>query len=436
MNLANYKNIYFLGIKGAGLTGLAQVLKKMGHKVWGSDVAEVFFTDQVLKRSRIKVLSGFKSKQITDDIDLVIYSTAYDKKNVELKTAVKKKIPILSYPQAIGSLFAGRYGIAVCGTHGKTTTTAMLGYVLQELGQDPLVIVGSAVKQFGGNARYGRGDYLVVEADEYQNKLRYYRPRAIILTSADFDHPDYFKNQKAYNKVFKHFIKSLPGNGLVIAFTDDKNVREIIKSATCRVVAYGRQDVYNFKLAIPGEYNRWNALAVLTLIKELGLDVSKARKIIENFKGVKRRFELLGKKNKILVYDDYAHHPTEVKQLLKMARAEFPDRKIWAVFQSHTYTRTKALLPQFAKAFKPADQVIVLDIFGSAREKHGGVTPQDLVTAINKYSKNASYRGNMNMVVNYLAGEVKSGDVVLTIGAGENWKVGVDLLEKLGKERK
>ncbi len=435
MKLNDFQNIYLIGIKGAGMTGLAQILSQRGKNVWGSDTPDVFFTDQVLKREGIKVLSKFQTKNITKKIDLVIYSTAYNEKNIEFRTAKKKGLKMISYPQALGLLFEHQYNIAVCGTHGKTTTTAMLGYVLQELELDPTVVVGSEVEQLGGNARSGLGNYLVIEADEYQNKLKYYNPQAVILTSADFDHPDYFKNQTAYNKVFKDFVKRIPPDGVLVACWDNKNVREIARVAKCRVVKYGFK-IYdlrfkNIKLQVPGEYNQLNALAVLTLIKELGLEVKKARNILEKFRGCKRRFELLGRVKGILIYDDYAHHPVEVAKVLETARKEFPKRKIWAIFQSHTYTRTKVLIKDFAKSFKEADQVIVLDIFGSAREKQGTITPQQVVKEINKYSKNATYHGKIKVVVDYLAKEVKPGDVVITIGAGENWKVGEGLIKKL-----
>jgi UDP-N-acetylmuramate--alanine ligase len=311
----------------------------------------------------------------------------------------------------------------------------MLGYVLQELDQDPLVVVGSEVEQLGGNARYGRGKYLVIEADEYQNKLQYYSPQIVILTSADWDHPDFFPDQATYNQVFKDFVARLPQDGLLVAFTDDQNVKEIIKSAKCRVVEYPQRTANSpamaertAKLLLPGEHNIWNATAVLTLIKELGLDTTRAAEILATFKGSKRRFELMGEKKGVKVYDDYAHHPVEVRNLLAAAREVFPSNKIWAVFQSHTYTRTKALLKEFGQSFKLADQVIVLPIFGSAREMQGTVSPQDLVAEINKNSGTASYHGTIEEVVKYLVAEVKPGDVVITIGAGENWKVGEGLL--------
>lgn len=412
------------------MTALAQIFRGMGKTVWGSDVAEPFFTDAVLRRSKIKVLP-FDAKNITKEIDLLVYSTAYGPSNPEFVAAKKLGVKMLSYPEALGLLFAGKYGIAVCGTHGKTTTTAMLGYVLQELKADPLVVVGSEVKQLGGNARFGKGKYFVVEADEYQNKLKHYSPRAVILTSADWDHPDYFKNQKAYNQVFKDFVRRIPKNGLLVAFSQDKNVREIIKSAKCKVVKYGYcLPATSYQLLIPGEHNLWNASAVLTLIAELGLDVVKVQKILTKFKGCKRRFELMGEKRGVKIYDDYAHHPTEVQKLLEAARGKFPKDRIWAVFQAHTYTRTKALLKDFGRSFQNADRVVILPIFGSAREAQGTVSPKDLVREINRHSHNASYRGKITEAAEYLKKQIKPGDIVICIGAGENWKVGKILLAK------
>ncbi|MFA5359051.1 MAG: UDP-N-acetylmuramate--L-alanine ligase [Patescibacteria group bacterium] len=433
MDLKDYQNIYFLGIKGAGMTAMAQMLKKIGKNVWGSDIPETFFTDEVLAKDGIKVLSPFAAGNITDDIDLIIYSTAYNEKNEEFKFAKEKGMTMLSYPQSLGLLFKDHYGIAVCGAHGKTTTTAMLGYVLQELGQDPLVIVGSAVDQLGGNARFGQGKYLVVEADEYQNKLQYYSPKAVILTSADFDHPDFFADQNAYNQVFKDFVARIPVDGLLIAFVDDANVAEIIRQAKCRVIEYhkNQKGLPTINLQLSGEHNIWNATAILLLLKELGLDIDKAAEVLSQFKGTKRRFEFLGEKDGILVYDDFAHHPVEIQKLLKAARTKFPGKKIWAVFQAHTYTRTKALLKEFGESFTDADEVIVLDIFGSAREEHGGVTTKQLVDEIDKNSHNASYRGTIDDVTKYLRQNAKTGDVIMTIGAGENWQVGVNFLENI-----
>jgi len=428
--LRQAKRVYFIGIKGAGMTALAQVLKGWGKTVSGSDTADIFFTDDVLKKEKIRVVAPFRAGNLPA-ADLVIRSTAYTaSNNVEVKTAVKKKLPMMTYPQAVGQLFAGRYGIAVCGTHGKTTTSAMLTFVLKELGLDPTAIIGSAVPQLGGSACVGQGQYLVVEADEYQNKLRHYRPRAIILTSADWDHPDYFKNQAAYNRVFIDFIKRLPKDGLLIAFQDDKNVRVIAKHARCRVVWYGKKGP-RLPLAVPGDHNQWNAAAVVTLCQSLTLPKQKVIAALKRFTGTKRRFELLGEKKGVKVYDDYAHHPAEVIATLQAVRQQFKKNRLIVAFQSHTYTRTKALLPAFAKAFRLADEVIVLDIFGSAREKHGSITPEKLAAAIHRQSRNASYRGNFSAVVDYLTDHVRRGDVVIVMGAGENWKVGVGLLKKL-----
>ncbi len=428
-SLQQAKKLYFVGIKGAGMTALAQILKGWGKKVSGSDVRSVFFTDEVLKKNKIKIFSPFKASNVSQ-ADLVIYSTAYNaKNNIEIKTALKKKLPLLSYPQAVGQLFDQKIGLAVCGTHGKTTTSAMLTFVMKELNLSPTALIGSAVPQFGGGAVVGTSQYVVVEADEYQNKLKYYHPQIVILTSADFDHPDYFKNQTAYNKVFTDFIKKISDDGLLIAFALDKNVQKIKRGAKCQVVTYS--DKYKLKLKLPGRHNQYNANAVMTLAEQFGWPLDKVQRALQKFAGTKRRFELLGQKRRIKVYDDYAHHPTEIRAALQAAREKFPRQKIWLAFQSHTYTRTKSLLPDFAQSFKLADQVVVLDIFGSAREKQGGIDAPKLAAAINRVSHNASYRGDFSAVVDYLAKQVKPGDVVLTMGAGENWQVGVKLLKKL-----
>jgi len=479
MDLANAKKIYLIGIKGVGMTAIAQVLKLRGKEVTGSDTHEKFFTDEVLAKSGIKFYEGFDAANLEKEKpDLAIYSTAYGDDNPELAAARKSGVAILSYPEALGQILKEGFGLAVCGTHGKTTTTAMLGFVMRELGADPTVIVGSAVPQLGGNARAGGGKHVVVEADEYQNKFLYYFPRGVILTSAEYDHPDFFKTPEEYVDAFRKFVAKIPASaeatagrpaeGFLVACFDDKNVREIAASASCKIISYGLEagdwrasliranggiaqiaqiaqgggsmafevSEYGesrgvFQIQLLGNHNVANALAVIAVCSELGFDIDKIREALGKFIGTVRRFEIKGEINGVTVIDDYGHHPTEIRVTLEAARQRYPDKKIWCVFHPHTFTRTKALFSDFVKSFGAADKTIVIDIYGSAREVTGGVSSRDLVEAIKKEGSDALYIPTIKEAADYLAQEVKSGDVVITMGAGDVWRVGELLLEKL-----
>lgn len=436
------------------MTAIAQVFKLRGADVVGSDTHEKFFTDEVLGKSRIKFYEGFNAINLEKEKpDLVIYSTAYTDENPELAAARESGVTILSYPEALGQILKEGFGIAVCGTHGKTTTTAMLGFVLQELGADPTVIVGSAVPQLGGNARAGSGKYIIIEADEYQNKFLHFEPMAIILTSVEYDHPDFFKTPENYIDAFRKFVVKIPVDGFLVSCFDNKNVREIAKTAKCKIISYGleagdwqaknvlqkdggmifeavedNKSYGTFQIQLLGNHNVANALAVIAACSKLGYNINQIRDALQKFSGTLRRFEIKGEVNGVTIVDDYGHHPTEIRVTLEAARQRWPEKKIWCVFHPHTFTRTKALLADFAKSFGAVDKIIVLDIYGSAREKFGGVHSRDLVEAIKKEGKDAIYLSNIPEAADFLTQEVKGGDVVITMGAGDVWRVGEMLL--------
>jgi UDP-N-acetylmuramate--alanine ligase len=436
IDLSNIKKTYFIGIKGVGMTALAQVLQGRGIEVLGSDTDEEFFTDAVLKRLKIKVIEGFNKENIPANVDAVIVSTAYlgqGVKNPEVAEVKKRGMPLLTYAQVLGMLFKEKYGIAVAGTHGKSTVTAMLGVVLEEAGLDPTVIVGTKVLQWQSNARVGQSQYLVAEADEYRNNFLHYSPQALVLTSLEYDHPDFFKDFEEYKETFRELIRKIPSSGFIVANSQDKQVKEVVKEASCRVIEYGLPHVLSQKnpdveekieLQVPGQHNLLNALAVMTVGRELGIKITTIKKALANFKGTSRRFELKEETRGILFIDDYAHHPTEIQATLKAAKTLYPQRKIWAVFQPHTFSRTQALLKEFAQSFHQADEVIILDIYGSAREKAGGVHAQDLVREIKKYKDDqVRYIATIEQAREYLKKQCQPGQVVLTMGAGDVWKL-------------
>ncbi|MFC1678332.1 UDP-N-acetylmuramate--L-alanine ligase [Patescibacteria group bacterium] len=480
MDLKRIKKVYMIGIKGVGMTMLAQYLREKGIYVSGSDTSEKFMTDQVLGKAGIKVIETFDSKNIPDDADLIIYSSAYNKKtNPEVAKVISKE-NVLTYAQALGLIFNGQYGIGVIGSHGKTTTTAWLGYVVDKAGLSPSVLVGANVPQFSGTSLIGKSDYMISELDEYQNKLHYYHPKAIILNNIEYDHPDFFVSKEDYYNVFIDFIKKIPSNGFVVVNYDDSIIRKIINvNCRSRIITYALDEVADyiaydikqiddpssitgskqyfkvklgssnfeeneimenstridvlgdFSIQLLGIHNIYNALAVIATSIELNIDLAKIRTYLEEFQGTERRTQLLGEYRGAKIIDDYAHHPTEIRTTLKGLKSAYPNNKIIVVFHPHTFTRTKALLDDFSASFNNADEVIVLDIYGSAREEQGGVHSKDLVAEIKKDNKKSKilYIPTLKEAENYLRKIIESNDVIILMGAGDVFRIGQNLIK-------
>jgi len=452
------QKIYFVGIKGSGMAALVEIFKKMGKEVTGSDTTEKFFTDQVLKKIGVNFFEGFDGKNIqkAGRVDLVIYSTAYSaKNNPELEFAEKKGIPLISYPEAIGILMKNKVGIAVCGTHGKTTTTAMLALALKEAGADPTAIVGSRINQVGSNALVGESNYFIVEADEYQNKFLNYNPMAVVLTSLDFDHPDFFKDFNAYKKAFIDFVGKIPTHGFLVAWGGSNSTLEVAQKANCEVILYDffsnekKEEIEkmfgnkmsktsffeipgDLKLRVPGRHNLLNAGAVLAVCQKLKISQEKAKKALENYQGTARRFEKLGEYQGALIIDDYAHHPEEIRATLKAAKEKYPEKRIICVFHPHTFSRTEALLLGFSRSFDDCDELIVLDVYGSAREKEGKIGSAELVKEISKLRPNVFHLPKIEEAVFFLRKKLRKGDLLLTMGAGNVNEVGQALLKNKG----
>ncbi|HAI74567.1 MAG TPA: UDP-N-acetylmuramate--L-alanine ligase [Candidatus Moranbacteria bacterium] len=467
IDLKKIRKIYIIGIKGSGVVAIAEILKSMGVEISGSDVSEKFFTDEVLQKLGINYFEEFSAKNIPADADLILYSTAYNaENNIEFKTAREKNIPMISYPEILAELFNQKYGIAVCGTHGKTTTSAMLAFVLQKVGVSPTAVIGSRVRQWGTNAIVGKSEHFIIEADEFQNKLKLYEPKAVILTSIDYDHPDFFKTFEDYKKAFENFVTKIPKIGFLVVWGESVSTLAISKNAKCNVLSYGflkdcdykisnyqfpifndqifnssfqsfdvsyrNKNLGNFKIQLIGKHNALNAAAVIATCYKLNFNMTKVRSALAEFEGTSRRFEYIGEKNGAILIDDYAHHPEEIKATLKVAREIYPEKNIIAVFHPHSYSRTEALLQDFAQSFDDSDQVIVLDIYGSARENTGKVSSLDLVKLINKYSPaKADYIPTINETVEFLQDKIGANDVVIAIGAGNVWEVARKLKDEL-----
>lgn len=453
------------------MTALAQVLVNAGISVTGSDTNETFFTDRVLKKLGITVSEGFAPENIPARCDAVIYSTAYSpERNPELRAALAEKVSVWSYPEALGFLTREKLTLAVCGTHGKTTTSALLATLLAAADLDPLAVVGSEITGWGGNALPGKGNYFVLEADEYQNKLALYEPHGVILTSIDWDHPDFFPTPADYTEVFHAFVKRIPQHGFLVACGDSAAVKAVASVAHTTVSTYGflpdnaavihdftpllpdtpagergmrsrfsiiweGRKLGPFELRLAGQHNALNATAVLLVGLRLKIPLPTLTQALADFRGTKRRFEFIGERKGALIFDDYAHHPDEVRATLAAVRGLYPERQIHAIFHPHTFTRTKALLQDFAQCFEDADEVYVLDIYGSARESQGGVNADELVTLMNRYRPGlARYAANRAELTDEMRGRLNRHDLVLTLGAGDVWQVAEALVsERKGK---
>lgn len=449
------------------MTALAELLSAHGLQITGSDTEERFYTDEILKRLGISYSEHFSQDNISQKTELVIYSTAYNPETQpELIRAKELGIPFFSYPESVGRLTEERLTLAVCGTHGKTTTSALLAQVLQQAGARPEAIIGSRLNAWGGSALAGDGKYLVLEADEYQNKFQYYHPFAVILTSVDYDHPDFFETVADYERVFQDFITKIPPHGVLVYCGDESRVVAVAKGAKCHTLSYGLlpendivilpkekksgvaaplggtlqsaeiaaggESLGIFETKLAGKHNLENLASVVALSKFLKLPQKEVRRGIAEFSGIARRFEFLGEHFGALIYDDYAHHPEELKVTLGAFHELYPERRLRAVFHPHTFSRTKALFEDFAQSFDEVDELIVLDIYGSAREKQGGVTSEELVAAINRYTPGkATAMSDYDEIVKHFEDTMGRNDVIISLGAGDVWKITHQLAKKI-----
>lgn len=452
----NYKNIHFIGIGGIGMSGLAQILNERGFNISGSDIAANNITES-LKGKGIKIFIGHKPENI-DNADVIVVSSAISINNPEVKTAIKKGIPIMHRSEMLAKLMENKKGIAIAGTHGKTTTTSMISLILDKVGYDPTIIVGGIVPEFESNAKNGNGDFVVAEADESDGSLIRLRPFFGIITNIEADHLDYYSGIGDIKKVFEKFLALFPNNGYALLNYDDNNVKDIIKTCHNKYITYGLNNGVDFKasnivfhdfgstftivregvsleeisLSVPGIHNIYNALAATALGISLGIKFDDIRSILSTFKGVKRRFQIIGKNDQFTIIDDYAHHPTEIMATLSAARKIISNNRLISIFQPHRYTRTKYFYDDFGKAFFNSDIVIITDIYPAGEENIPQVTSKLIVDSLKKYGHNSVwYIPNIQEVPEFITNLVESNDTIITIGAGDIWKVGKILKEKL-----
>jgi len=459
-------HVHFIGIGGSGLSAIARLLLESGYAVSGSDRALTPFAEEV-RKAGATVYIGHHPRNLKD-ADWVVRSSAIKEDNPEVKAARRAGLAVYKRADFLGRLMEDKTGIAIAGTHGKTTTTAMTAWVLFTMGRDPSFIVGGVVNNLGVNAHAGKGKTFVIEADEYDNMFLGLKPQIEVVTSLEHDHPDFFPTFDSMVESFRKFVDLLPDDGTFIACVEDTGAMELVsyaRKAGKNIVGYGVQSEatinsplwvmgrevkpnqrggFNFvtssnlgntglgsvevSLQIPGKHNVRNALAVLTIIDVLGLPREKAAKALSEFTGTGRRFQLRGEVNGISIFDDYAHHPTEIAATLEGARARYPEHRIWAVWQPHTYSRTKTLFLDFARAFKDADEVIVTEVY-AAREPKEDFTSAEIVSTMPHLS--ARYIETLPEVTTYLLTHLKPGDVVLVLSAGDADQISTDVIKGL-----
>ncbi len=450
-------HIHLVGVGGFGLSAIARVLLGLGYTVSGSDQVASDLTT-ALAAEGVRVAIGHAAANV-GGADLVLISSAVPPDNPEVLAARAAGIPVVKRADFLGALMTGRTGVAVAGAHGKTTTTAMLASVMLAAELDPTFIVGGVLADLGTNARAGRGQVFLIEADEYDRMFLGLQPQAAVLTVIEHDHPDCYPTFEEMLLAFRQFVGRLPQDGLLVACRDDDGARllgqewEVAggeirwygfsrEAAWCAtdprpnraggsdfVVMREGETVGLIRLRVPGRHNVLNALATVALADWLQIPFETTRSALTEFRGVGRRFEVKGEVGAVLVVDDYAHHPTEVTATLAAARERYPGRRLWAVFQPHTYSRTKALLSEFAAAFGGADQVVVLDIYPARERDTLGVSAVELVERMSHPA--VQYIGGRREAADFLVGNLQPGDVVLTLGAGDGYMVGEWVLDAL-----
>ena len=452
------RRVHFIAAGGIGMSGIAQVLLNLGFEVTGSDIRESDNTRMLVEKGAI-VHVGHKAEQI-HGADVVVYSSAIDRENPEMVEAMRLNIPLISRAEMLAELMRMKSGIAVAGSHGKTTTTSMLSWSLSKAGLDPTFVVGGKLSTLATNARLGDGDYFVVEADESDGSFLKYSPVLSIVTNIDAEHLDYYHDLSNVKSAFLAFMNKVPFYGSVILCLDDENIQSILPKVMRPYVTYGinKQARYraenirtegvrtSFDLVVdgqdnglvvihlPGEHNVRNALAVIAASQQLDLPVSVIKQALEEFKGVYRRFEFKGEARGVQIVDDYGHHPSEIRASLLAAQAAFPDNRIVAVFQPHRYSRVKHHFEQFAASFHDADLLVVTEIYAASEKPLPGVSGQALYEAIVQHGhRYASYEADLNAIAPRLAEVVRPGDMVITFGAGDVNKVGMQLLDLLGR---
>ncbi|TAN60084.1 UDP-N-acetylmuramate--L-alanine ligase [bacterium] len=453
------KNIHFVGIGGSGMNGIAEVLINMGYRVTGSDMAETPVTKRLCTLGAV-IHIGHREDNVKG-ADCVVYSSAVKKDNPEIKEANSRLIPIIPRAEMLSELMRMKYGIAIAGTHGKTTTTSMISMILAAAKMDPTIVTGGKLNSLGANAKLGTGDFLVAEADESDRSFLKLSPTIAVVTNIDREHMENYSGMDDVKASYLSFINKVPFYGCAVICLDHPVLQSLIPGITRRHISYGftaQADVharnirhdgmetsfevwYNranagvITLKLPGEHNVYNALAAVSVARELAVPFAEIKEGLEGFTGVERRFHVRGEAAGVIVVDDYGHHPEEIKAVLRAAKKGFTNRLV-VVFQPHRYSRTKDLFQEFLSAFNDAEKLVLTDIYAAGEEKIEGISGEALYKGIKAYGhKDVSFCPSVSEMPAFLDGVVTSGDMVITLGAGDVWKTGVELLELLKKRK-
>ncbi|MBI2877490.1 MAG: UDP-N-acetylmuramate--L-alanine ligase [Candidatus Tectomicrobia bacterium] len=449
------KNIHFVGIGGIGMSGIAEILLNLGFKVSGSDLASSETTER-LARLGADISLGHRPENIRR-ADVVVVSSAVRSDNVEVQAAREKAIPVIPRAEMLAELMRMKYGIAIAGAHGKTTTSSMIAAVLARGGLDPTAIIGGKVKSLGSNAHPGKGDFLVAEADESDRSFLRLSPTIAVVTTLDEEHLDHYRDLADIQEAFLQFINRVPFYGLAVLCSDEVHLQELLPQVEKRTLTYGLQPPAHYqgrelsfqqhtttftayqgeealgriRLPVPGQHNIANALGAIAVGMELGIPFSIIREALESFTGIQRRFEVKGESPEILLVDDYGHHPTEIQATLRAAKAGWGERRLVVTFQPHRYTRTHTLFDKFISAFDEADLLILTRIYPAGELPIPGVDSRLLYEKIQERGHPpVLYFEEKEEIIGYLLEARQPGDLLLTLGAGDIWKVGEAFWER------
>ena len=459
------RRIHFVGIGGIGMSGIAEVLLNLGYQVSGSDVAESETTRR-LATLGARIAYGHRAEQVTSEVDVVVISSAVKYANPEVVRARELMIPVIPRAEMLAELMRLKYGIAVAGTHGKTTTTSLVAAVLAQAHLDPTMVIGGKLNVLGSNARLGQGRFLVAEADESDGTFLLLTPTIVVVTNIDPEHLDFYGDMEKVKAAYLEFINRVPFYGRAILCLDSVNVRALLPHVRKRFVTYGLSPEAEFiardlkvsdlttfcevwhrderlgelHLNLPGRHYALNALAVVAVARELGISFAQVQDVLKSFGGIQRRFEVKGEAAGVLVVDDYAHHPEELRATLRAARegiAREGTRRLVALFQPHRYTRTRDLFDDFLSAFDDADVLLLTEIYPAGEEHLEGVSGEALYRALKKRGHaDVRFVPQRNDLTAAALEVVQAGDVVLTLGAGDIYRAGSELLAALGEEQK
>ena len=454
LRLSGLRRLHFIGIGGAGMSGIALVLHRRGYEVTGSDLKSSRYTG-LLEEAGVTVTLGHDPRNL-DHPDVVVISSAIPEHNRELSAARRRGFPVVRRAQALAWVMEGRRGIAVCGTHGKTTTTSMISRTLMDVGLDPSFLVGGELNDLGSNARHGAGESMVCEADESDGSLLYLRPEVAVFTNLELDHHSHYRHVDDVADVFRRFIAQLPEHGRMVYWADDAKLAKLATDARCRTTSYGLgagadyqarevglhrragsfevwrhgEHLADAELVVPGQHNVLNALACFASLTELQVSPAEIAASLRSFTGAVRRFQWKGERGAVTVVDDYAHHPTELKATLRAARTGDWGRVV-AVFQPHLYSRTRYLHQEFAEALLEADVAVITEIYGAREEPQPGISAKLILDSLLRLSPRfpVVFLPRLTQVVEYLQWSTVPGDLVLTMGAGDVHRVGERFLE-------